>query len=95
MNENDQPFRVNSKVRVRNFPLSSGAATFNYNGLVGVVKRAERVGFASTENRSVYAYEVFFENVNVPYAIKNEATGKFDKGVKKGNAQNYFEEIFS
>lgn len=91
----EQSFPIGSKVRVRNFPSATmQAAPFDWNGLVGTIKRADKVGVASSEKRAIYAYEVFFENVKVPFAVKNPATQKIDKGYKTSNAQNYFEEIF-
>lgn len=87
-------FAIGSKVKVKNYPsATSHAAPFDWNGLVGTVKRADKVGIGIGE-KPVYAYEVFFENVEVPFAVKNPTTNKIDKGVKKSNAQNYFEEIF-
>lgn len=91
MSETGTAIPVGGKVRVHNFPPNQNG--FDWNGLVGVVKRADKVGLG-LNNKSVYAYEVFFENVDVPFANKNPQTNKIDRGVTRTNAQNYFEEIF-
>lgn len=94
MSENGQSFPVGSKVRVRNYHAAGGSTvSFDWNGLEGIVKRADKVGLG-LNNKSVYAYEVYFENVDVPYATKDEATQKLVRGSRKQNAQSYFEEIF-
>jgi hypothetical protein len=88
-------FPIGTKVRVTNYPVPvmQSSQSFDFNGLVGRVTAAQRVGFG-LNNKAVYSYQVFFEKVEVRFARKNAATGKVDKGVEVTNAQNFFEEAY-
>lgn len=93
MNESSS-FPVGTKVRVKDYPPATmQAAPFNWNGLVGTVVRLEKVGL-TWDNRPAYAYDVYFENVEVPYVRRNRETGKLERGKEVSNARNYFEETF-
>lgn len=88
------PYPVGTKVRVDGFPATAGSSvSFSYNGLVGEVRHAERVGFG-LNNEPVYQYMVHFEDVEVPFASLNAETNKLERGVRKGSAQNFFEQDY-
>lgn len=82
-------FPIGTKVRVKGFPVSA----LDYNGLTGTIKKSNKVGLG-LENKPVYAYEVFFEGVSVPYINRDPVTNKIERGTRVSNAQNWFEEIF-
>lgn len=87
-------FHIGTKVRVKDFPPPVGQSVpFSFNGLVGTVKDAQPVG-SGLNGKTVYAYLVYFEDVEVPYARPNPATNKIDRGIEKSAAQNYFEEAY-
>lgn len=84
---------VGTKVQVMGFPVPTGqVAPFDYNGLTGVVKKVERVGFG-LNNQPVYSYEVFFEGVTVPIVTRTP-DGRLAKSTKKGDASGFFEESY-
>jgi hypothetical protein len=88
------PFPAGTKVMVKDFPLPVGQAVpFDFNGLVGVVKSSEKVGFGFN-NQPVYNYLVSFENVEVPYSKMNPTSRKIERGIQTTNAEQFFEEIF-
>lgn len=84
-------FRIGAKVRVEGFPRSTGL--FDYNGLVGEVRIAEPIG-TGLNDRTVYQYLVHFTDVDIPYAKMNPQTNKLDRGITKGDAENFFEEDY-
>jgi len=88
------PFPAGTKVTVKDFPLPVGQAMpFDFNGLVGVVKSFQKVGFG-LNNQPVFNYLVSFEDVEVPYSRMNPTTRKIERGIQKTNAEQFFEEIF-
>ncbi len=87
-------FHIGTKVRVKDFPPPVGqSVSFSFNGLVGVVKGAQPVG-SGLDNKTVYAYLVYFEDVEVPFSRMNPKTNKIDRGIERTAAQNYFEEAY-
>jgi hypothetical protein len=87
-------FPVGSKVRVVGFPAPMHQSLpFDYNGLTGVVKQAERVG-VGLGGLPVYSYLVRFDDVQVPYSMPNPETGKIDRGIRKSSAEGFFEEVY-
>ena len=86
--------KVGSKVRVRDFPPPAGQSRpFEFNGLEGTVKDIRRVGFG-LNNKMVHSYDVFFEDVEVPFSHTDPASRKLIHGVKKGQARNWFDENY-
>ena len=94
MSPEKHPYPIGTKVRVDGFPPSvAQALPFNYNGLVGEVRFAERVGFG-IDNQPVYQYQVHFDDVDIPYCQLNPETNKLNRGIQKGSAENFFEQEY-
>jgi hypothetical protein len=89
MNQGTKSFPIGTKVRVVGFPASQ-SLPFSFNGLVGEVRYAEKVG-SGIGDRPVYQYPVHFENVEILYATLNPETNRLDRGFKIGSAENFFE----
>ncbi len=86
--------KIGSKVRVKDFPPPAGQSVpFDFNGLEGIVKDIRRVGFG-LNNKMVHSYDVFFEDVEVPFSQRDPASGKLVRGVRKSQARNWFDENY-
>lgn len=85
-------FPIGAKVRVVGFP-SSQSLPFSFNGLIGEVRHAERIGFG-LGNQPVYQYLVHFDDVQIPFAKLNPETNRLDKGFTVGSAENFFEDEY-
>lgn len=87
-------FKIGGKVRVKNFPPSADRNNqLNWNGLVGTVIGSTHVG-RGLENLPVHDYDVLFEDVDIPSAKLDPKTRKIVRKVKKGPAQNRFDENY-
>ena len=86
--------QIGSKVKVKDFPPPAGQSIpFEYNGLTGTVKDLRRVGMG-LNNKVVHSYDVFFDDVDVPFSQTDPATGRLVRGIKKGQARNWFDENY-
>lgn len=87
-------FLVGTKVKVKDFPIPIGqAAPFDFNGLTGIIKSSQKVGFG-LGNKPIYNYLVTFKDIEVPYSRMNPATRKIERGSHITDAEQFFEEIF-
>jgi len=88
------PLKFGTKVQIHDFPPPANQSVpFDFNGLVGIVQGSQRVGFG-LNNKPVYQYDVFFEDVEVPFSNPDPSTGRLLRGTKKGTARQLFEETY-
>jgi hypothetical protein len=87
------PLKVGAKVKIVGFPSPTDPFNvFDYNGKVGEIKSAYKVG-RGLNDVAVYAYDVFFKDVEVPHTERS-ADGRLVRSMKLGEAFQQFDECY-
>lgn len=94
MIESGEKLVAGTKVRIVNFPPPADPKNqFSWNGKIGVIKDAHKIGI-DVNNFVVYEYDVFFKNVEITTSRNDPSTGRLIRTSRIDNAENRFNVAF-